>query len=204
MVPMNPDDGPIGGGGGSTMPLPPVEPPPMPVSSCAEACARYVACDRAVEVFGTGGEGTCLQRCERATRNGDEAAADWWQCLSQDACNVINRCPLPPIEPLSCMEVCGLVSSCEVEINFTDCEATCNANAETFRPCGENLFGACDPAGFESCLSQEVYAGCGAYCEAAVGCNVIRADGCERGCINQYIEDDPLTIANFELSLIHI
>ncbi|MEE2787475.1 MAG: hypothetical protein VX589_09060 [Myxococcota bacterium] len=177
---------------------PPMYPPPRPVSDCMGACARYAECDRVDIVFGEGGEGACLERCERATRLGDEAAELWWQCLSEDPCNVVNRCPLPSVDPLSCTEVCGLVDRCDGVVDVGECEATCAANEEPFRECGETLFGQCDPDAFKRCLASEVYPTCGAYCAAAVGCNIIIADGCEDECIDRYIARDPLALSTFE------
>ena len=59
------------------MPDPNMDPPPSPVNDCASACARYVECGKAVDVFGEGGEAVCVQECERATRGGVEPAQAW-------------------------------------------------------------------------------------------------------------------------------
>ena len=181
--------------GGSDIPM---YPPPRPVNDCTGACARYAECDRVEDVFGTGGEGACLERCERATRGGDEAAEVWWQCLSQDQCNVVNRCPLPSVDPLSCVEVCGLVDRCDGTVGVGDCEQTCAANEVAFRECGETLFGQCEPENFNRCLATEVFPSCGEYCTAAVDCNVIVSDGCETSCIQRYIRNDALELSSFE------
>ncbi|MEE2788512.1 MAG: hypothetical protein VX589_14310 [Myxococcota bacterium] len=167
-----------------------------PILDCAGACERYEACGKTVEVFGEGGRATCLDRCSRITRDGDARAATWWQCLAEDACSLISRCPVPSIEALECDEVCGLVDSCDVGVMFTDCAQSC-ADQPGIAACADALTGECRVDAFEQCLAQDVYQECGEYCTATVECNVAIAQGCEASCINTVMNGDALVVANF-------
>ena len=49
---------------------------PVAIDSCESACARYDACGRTGDVFGSSEQ--CLANCERLTRGGEEGVQGWW------------------------------------------------------------------------------------------------------------------------------
>ena len=165
------------------------------VDSCESACGRYDACGKTAEVFGT--LDNCLNTCERLTRDGNESVEGWWNCAESEACNLLHLCPVPVVEALGCGEVCELVEGCEVELNFNDCQATCEAAGAPFQNCADHLYGGvCDSAGFETCLTREVFSDCNDFCTSTVGCNVVAAEGCRRDCLTNYVDGDPLRLAS--------
>ena len=170
-------------------------PPPNPYWTVT-ALAIGHECGKTFEVFGDGGRAKCLDTCGRITRDG-EAAEVWWQCLAEDACSLIHRCPVPSVQPLGCSEVCGLVESCTVGIEFADCEEEC-AEQSGIADCAEALTGQCQVDAFEECLARDVYSACGEYCSATIACNVAVAEGCARSCINTLLNGDGLAVANFQ------
>ena len=175
--------------------LPPdvfVPPPDMfvgtDIQDCQGACDRYAQCDRLGEIFGD--EGNCLATCERVSRDGRPDV--WFDCLEIEACNLINRCPRPEVEPLECPELCGLAGNCEVELPFDDCEGRCGDGGDAFRACGEHLFGECNNDDFVTCLGADVFPACEEMCADAVRCNIIAAETCIPGCIADLFDADPL------------
>jgi len=172
---------------------------PLSIDSCESACARYAECNRDVDRFG--GPAECLAECGRLTRDGPEIAAGWWSCLEVEECGLLHLCPLPSVEPLGCAEVCQLTSDCAVEIDFIDCEGECERQEGSFQECAEQLFGECGNEDFLDCLARDVYSGCQSFCDAAVGCNVVRRDGCVSQCVGQLASGDPLGSVNMNRTL---
>ena len=165
-------------------------PPPPDVTSCQEACDRYAACERLVEIFPD--EGACLDLCERASRA--RPPETWFRCLSGEQCGLIHRCSLPVPPPPSCEETCGAVDNCGVQVpGDADCMASCEALGDGFASCGEAVLGGrCDEVGFVDCLAERVWPACRAECEVAVECNLRRQQTCAGECIAALGDADPL------------
>ncbi|MEE2755395.1 MAG: hypothetical protein VYA30_01985 [Myxococcota bacterium] len=162
---------------------------PISVETCADACLRYSACGR-TDLYVD--EGTCLAACERSAQS--RSLDNWFECVATENCNLLQICRLPAPTPLSCAQTCGAVDECGGIQGF-DCLSICGGLEESadFNGCGELLFGgACNTAGFKSCLGDTVFPGCETRCERGVECNVLRADGCFYDCIDQLTADDPL------------
>ena len=167
---------------------------PVAIDSCESACARYDACGRTGDVFGSSEQ--CLANCERLTRGGEEGVQGWWNCASTETCNLLHLCPVPQVEALECDEICGLVEGCEIGLDFPDCQASCTAGGEAFQTCAEEIYGVCDNESFVQCLGRDVYQNCNRFCEPAIACNVVRAGECQQSCIQSYLNADPLADAN--------
>ncbi len=188
----------VGADGGDMAPdegLPPDEGPPpdegMPltIETCEDACGRYAECDRLDDRFGD--YDACLRDCSRISRGG--RPDEWFDCVELETCNLLRLCPVPAIEPLSCDEVCGLVGECGVDLAIPDCAGTCEENAETFRACGDLLFGGvCDGPGFNQCVVDQVFPECRALCDAGVACNLVRDEACIADCLDDRLSGDPL------------
>ncbi len=161
--------------------------PPTPVESCEDACARYAACDRLEELFGS--EEACLTRCARVTRDGQRPGF-WWDCLGVESCNLVHLCRPPQPEPLACDAICARAEGCGVEL--PDCEAACAESGEPFRLCGEAVAEACDAAALVECLGTNVYTSCDRACDEAVRCDAVPAEGCLLGCVGALADADPL------------
>ncbi len=169
-----------------------VEPPDAflgtEIDTCEQACARYAECGRAQEVFGD--EAACLGYCQRISEEG--RPGEWFDCLEVEACNLMHRCPRPPVDALECGEVCELAAQCEVPLPFEDCPARCADGGDAFQACGEHLLGDCGNADFVGCLGTNVYPACETTCERAVACNVLAEEGCVLDCIGGLFAADPL------------
>lgn len=172
---------------------------PLEIDSCESACARYADCGRDIDRFG--GLDACLSECARLTRDGPQTAAGWWGCLEVEECELLHLCPLPQVEPLACEQVCQLTADCGVDIEFIDCEGECERQDGAFQQCAESLFGQCGNEAFLECLARDVYSGCQSFCDAAVGCNVVRRDGCVSQCVGQLASGDPLGAVNMNRTL---
>ena len=172
---------------------------PLEIDSCDAACDRYTACDRDVDRFG--GPDECRAECARLTRNGPETAAPWWNCLEVEECQLLHLCPLPQVAALTCGEVCQLAEDCEIPIAFIDCEGECESEEEPFQRCAESLFGECRNDEFAACLARDVYPGCQQFCDTAVGCNVVRPEGCVTDCVGQLASGDGLAGLNMNRTI---
>jgi hypothetical protein len=172
---------------------------PLEIDDCDSACDRYTACERDVDRFGSPDE--CRAECARLTRNGPEIAAPWWDCLEVEECQLLHLCPLPQVAALTCAEVCQLADDCAIPIAFVDCEGECEGEQEPFQRCAESLFGACDNDEFAACLARDVYPGCQQFCDIAVGCNVVRQDGCVSDCVGQLASGDGLAGLNMNRTI---
>ena len=167
---------------------------PFEIESCQDACDRYAACERLVEVFND--EGGCLTACGRASRN--EPASEWLECLANEPhCADIHSCEVPPPVLLGCDEVCAAAETCEVDLPFDDCEADCEAredsNRAAFRGCGETLFdGICNEDAFWVCVADRVYPDCGVLCESVDTCRIEDGGPCRDACIEAQLHGDPL------------
>ncbi len=158
---------------------------PLGIESCEAACGRYAACDELADRFGD--LDACLRHCERVSRLGPPE--EWWGCVELETCNLLRLCPVPPIEPLPCAEVCDLVGECGVDDPRGDCVDTCEEFGDPFRACGDVLFGGvCDGDGFRRCAVDVTFPQCGATCLAGVACNLVR----EGECLDRCFDPDPL------------
>ncbi len=157
------------------------------IEDCEDACDRYEECGR-LDTFGD--RAACERYCERVTRDG--TPDNWWSCLEVEACNLMNRCPRPEPEPLTCAELCEQAEGCEVGLPFEDCEGRCEEGGDPFVACGERLVAGCDNDGFLGCLQSDVYPQCEAFCGRAVGCNVLAEGTCAADCIADLFAADPL------------
>lgn len=162
---------------------------PETIETCEDACGKYAACDQLGDQFGD--LDACLRDCGRIARNG--RPDEWFDCVEAEVCNLLRLCPIPDIEPLECDEVCTLVDECGVELPIPDCAGLCAENAETFRPCGDALYGGvCDTGAFESCIVREVFPQCNALCASGVACNLVREPECIADCLGDQLSGDPL------------
>ncbi len=157
----------------------------LTIDSCEAACDRYAECDEIADRFGD--VDACLRHCERVSRLGPPE--EWWGCIELEACNFLRLCPVPPIEPLPCAEVCDLVGACGVDYPRGDCVTACEDFGEPFRQCGDVLFGGvCDGDAFRRCAIDVTFPQCGRTCEAGVACNLVR----EGECLDRCFDPDPL------------
>ena len=164
--------------------------PPMGIQTCSQACGRYADC-LATDIFET--DQACLDACRRGSREAIPEA--WFACLDTVSCDDIQNCPVPDPVPLDCAQVCGAVESCGLGSAYAEhCEALCEMAG--FLECGEALVDeACEAQAFETCVITDVLPACGAYCAAALECNLIPPEDCAGQCVARQLSDDPLTRA---------
>lgn len=160
---------------------------PVPVDDCAGACARYQRCGRVDELFG--GPDACQAVCEEASFDGPPEA--FFECVSVEQCGLLQLCRLPVPPALTCDEVCARANECGVEVPF-DCATECARHEDGYAACGERNRRACDPAGFQGCLGEEIYTGCARRCERAVACNIVLEEGCLTECLEEQFAGDAL------------
>ncbi|MCA9542034.1 MAG: hypothetical protein KC620_24225, partial [Myxococcales bacterium] len=79
------------------------------IDTCEQACGRYAECGRLADRFGD--EATCLRQCGRIARNGRPDT--WFDCLEEETCGLMHLCPVPPLTPLTCQEICDQTVTCE-------------------------------------------------------------------------------------------
>lgn len=158
------------------------------IDTCEQACGRYAECDRIGEDFAD--YEACLSDCGRIARTG--RPDEWFDCIELEQCNLLRLCPVPEVQPLDCAEVCGLVDTCEVGLALPDCEATCEAKPDTFRPCGDALYDGCDTEGFADCVVSQVFPECRSTCDTGVACNLVRDGECIDTCLSARLSGDPL------------
>ncbi|MEZ4437137.1 MAG: hypothetical protein R3F65_32480 [bacterium] len=162
---------------------------PRDYETCEQVCGRYAECERLGERFGD--YDGCLDDCARLSRGG--RPDDWFDCVEFEQCNLLGRCPVPEIEPLTCDEVCALVGECGVDVPVPDCAATCAETGAPFQRCGEALYGGrCDSAAFSECVIDEVFPECRALCDAGAACNLVRPAECLADCLADTLSGDPL------------
>ncbi len=156
------------------------------VSNCAEACARYAACE-ALEGFGD--ESACLDACELASREG--APQEWFDCL-EGACAEVRGCEVPEPNLLDCEVACQAVTDCEANLPVEDCAAAC-AEGPAVALCAESLIdGQCEGAAFTRCLGARLLPDCGALCSRAVECNIREEAECYADCFEDLDGADAL------------
>lgn len=164
---------------------PPPDAATLNIDSCEAACNRYAECDRVADRFGD--VDGCMRHCERISRNGPPE--EWWSCIELESCNLLRLCPVPPIEPLPCDEVCDLVGTCAVDYPRGDCAVACETFGEPFQTCADVLYGGvCDGEAFRRCAVDVTFPQCGRTCEQGVTCNLVR----EGECLDRCFDPDPL------------
>ncbi|MEZ4469032.1 MAG: hypothetical protein R3F43_32520, partial [bacterium] len=154
------------------------------IASCQAACDRYVDCQQLDQAFDD--EADCLRTCGRLEAAGQTAG--WWDCLEAQACDRLQRCPIPVPPPSACDAVCDRADVC----GLVGCAGACDAAEQVFERCAGALEGPCDVDGFLACVGRDALAGCAAECAETVRCNLVRPEACLLACVAGQADPDPL------------
>lgn len=177
------------------------------IEDCDDVCAVYDECGRTDELF-PGGAAECAARCGEAEAL--DRFVDYLTCMQITRCEALEECRIPEPPPPMCTEICAAAAACEDDFRLPagfpeveSCDAACadaSINSDIVECADFVLDGACDEAGFATCLLDERDDECTAVCAARAACDdALDPIECALTCFATPLPEDPVAARRVRL-----